>query len=225
MSAIFFEAEDGDIGSEFETVEEDDVTFIRITTDTNESSGATGYPGEDRTASYTVVFPEGGPYALYARVRVGPANADDDSFFYGRSTFGEKDPADPEDWTMVNGLHQAGFTEADEWVVERGVAASGVVKRVNITNNPMEGARDTLVVSADELTTTFQIGGREHGLDIDKFAFAPLNLFFTVAMLDNGDPGVVEIPEDPTPDRSEEHTSELQSRGQLVCRLLLENKK
>src|SRR5690625_3929506 len=102
MSPIFVEAEDGDIGSEFEEVEEDDVTFIRITTDTNESSGATGYPGEDRTASYTVVFPEGGPYALYARVRVGPANADDDSFFYGRSTFGEKDPADPEDWTMVN---------------------------------------------------------------------------------------------------------------------------
>src|SRR5439155_19391219 len=26
------------------------------------------------------------------------------------------------------------------------------------------------------------------------------------------------------PERSEEHTSELQSRGQLVCRLLLENK-
>src|SRR5690625_5981440 len=28
-----------------------------------------------------------------------------------------------------------------------------------------------------------------------------------------------------TPGRSEEHTSELQSRGHLVCRLLLENKK
>src|SRR5439155_16124175 len=29
----------------------------------------------------------------------------------------------------------------------------------------------------------------------------------------------------PQPRRSEEHTSELQSRGQLVCRLLLEKKK
>src|SRR5437870_11184781 len=29
----------------------------------------------------------------------------------------------------------------------------------------------------------------------------------------------------PTTDRSEEHTSELQSRGHLVCRLLLEKKK
>src|SRR5690625_6912494 len=33
-------------------------------------------------------------------------------------------------------------------------------------------------------------------------------------------PDVFEDPEDPG--RSEEHTSELQSRGQLVCRLLLE---
>src|SRR5690625_6143050 len=30
---------------------------------------------------------------------------------------------------------------------------------------------------------------------------------------------------DAIPDRSEEHTSELQSRGHLVCRLLLEKKK
>src|SRR2546430_6289592 len=29
----------------------------------------------------------------------------------------------------------------------------------------------------------------------------------------------------PTPERSEEHTSELQSQSNLVCRLLLENKK
>src|SRR5439155_15203546 len=36
------------------------------------------------------------------------------------------------------------------------------------------------------------------------------------ALLDTNDPGY--------PARSEEHTSELQSRGQLVCRLLLEKK-
>src|SRR3712207_8999345 len=35
---------------------------------------------------------------------------------------------------------------------------------------------------------------------------------------------VVDAP-DPTPPRSEEHTSELQSRQYLVCRLLLEKKK
>src|SRR2546422_7181268 len=39
--------------------------------------------------------------------------------------------------------------------------------------------------------------------------------------------GLVEQGQDvePTPDRSEEHTSELQSRLHLVCRLLLEKKK
>src|SRR5437660_5057252 len=34
-----------------------------------------------------------------------------------------------------------------------------------------------------------------------------------------------DFPRHGSPDRSEEHTSELQSRGHLVCRLLLEKKK
>src|SRR2546421_2496333 len=36
---------------------------------------------------------------------------------------------------------------------------------------------------------------------------------------------LVSLQERPTPSRSEEHTSELQSRSDLVCRLLLEKKK
>src|SRR5687768_17648138 len=36
---------------------------------------------------------------------------------------------------------------------------------------------------------------------------------------------IVSMLGDPTPERSEEHTSELQSRLHLVCRLLLEKKK
>src|SRR3712207_7542689 len=39
--------------------------------------------------------------------------------------------------------------------------------------------------------------------------------------LDHGEP----MPQVPDPERSEEHTSELQSRQYLVCRLLLEKKK
>src|SRR5438874_9405603 len=47
----------------------------------------------------------------------------------------------------------------------------------------------------------------------------------------SGDPAVsarwrpATIPDDPVTQRSEEHTSELQSRRDLVCRLLLEKKK
>src|SRR2546430_10103251 len=37
--------------------------------------------------------------------------------------------------------------------------------------------------------------------------------------------GVANLPNGVTPDRSEEHTSELQSQSNLVCRLLLEKKK
>src|SRR3712207_8557290 len=40
-----------------------------------------------------------------------------------------------------------------------------------------------------------------------------------------GVPGDVAVPEDQQGGRSEEHTSELQSRQYLVCRLLLEKKK
>src|SRR3712207_8575037 len=43
-------------------------------------------------------------------------------------------------------------------------------------------------------------------------------------VLGGPDPGVVADPA-PQPARSEEHTSELQSRQYLVCRLLLEKKK
>src|SRR5437660_7859301 len=40
-----------------------------------------------------------------------------------------------------------------------------------------------------------------------------------------GDPAARSPPRERTLPRSEEHTSELQSRGHLVCRLLLEKKK
>src|SRR5690349_23399373 len=40
-----------------------------------------------------------------------------------------------------------------------------------------------------------------------------------------GDPGIADLAHHAADDRSEEHTSELQSRRDLVCRLLLEKKK
>src|SRR5690625_5341352 len=63
-------------------------------------------------------------------------------------------------------------------------------------------------------------GGREN---LDAISF----LQETNATAYRRNPGIVMIAEESTawPGRSEEHTSELQSRGQLVCRLLLEKKK
>src|SRR5688572_31636807 len=46
-----------------------------------------------------------------------------------------------------------------------------------------------------------------------------------VSMLDPNDPGATMTPQPTVKTRSEEHTSELQSQSNLVCRLLLEKKK
>src|SRR5204863_1046999 len=51
---------------------------------------------------------------------------------------------------------------------------------------------------------------------------------YHLVIADPSDPRITMIVESPNPhcaDRSEEHTSELQSRRDLVCRLLLEKKK
>jgi glucuronoarabinoxylan endo-1,4-beta-xylanase len=46
-------------------------------------------------------------------------------------------------------------------------------------------------VSAGNLTQTFQIGARENGLDLDKFAFGTAGYAFTVSNLDNGTDGTL----------------------------------
>src|SRR5687768_17994889 len=65
-----------------------------------------------------------------------------------------------------------------------------------------------------EALTTLPLVGRQRG-DGGIYSFATLST------------GVAAVPSSSTPiiGRSEEHTSELQSRLQLVCRLLLEKKK
>src|SRR5437870_9728883 len=47
----------------------------------------------------------------------------------------------------------------------------------------------------------------------------------SIVYVPGGRPLISKLPSPPLKGRSEEHTSELQSRGHLVCRLLLEKKK
>lgn len=63
---VIVEAESGEVGSEFETLEdeENEATYISITTNFNETTGDAGYPGANRTVSYTVSFPDSGLYDL-----------------------------------------------------------------------------------------------------------------------------------------------------------------
>jgi glucuronoarabinoxylan endo-1,4-beta-xylanase len=178
-TSVTIEAESGVLGAEWTTGESGGVDFISITTDTIN----TGNPGSaNRVATFTVTFPTAATYHLYARIRVGPANADDDSLFYA-NTFGEKSPTTSGDWIMANGLFGRGFNNPTDVVTGGGTLGSGMWKWINLSQfNGHPG----FPVSAGNLTQTFQLGARENGLDIDKFVFGMAGVIYTVAALDAG---------------------------------------
>lgn len=199
---VIVEAESGEIGGEFETVEggEGEPTYLTITTDISETEGETTFPRSGRTASYEVTFEAPGWYDLYARVYVTdeePSPFNNDSFFYADS-FQVADPDVADGWLLVNGLASAGYSEAEEYVTGNGAASSEVWKWVNLTEATADIAPlDSFYVAPGELTQTFQIGAREDGLWIDKIAFGRSDLLFSVTALDNGEPGVTEVPGEP----------------------------
>jgi endo-1,4-beta-xylanase len=193
---VIVEAESGTLGSEFDNLEVGGVQFITISTDYEETTGSGSYPGANRTASYQVTFPDTGTYDFFARVRVGPAGFDDDSFFYGNG-FGVKNPATSGDWIVSNGLGSAGFSEPDDVVYDAGAVGSNVWKWVNLSRNPYQGnSRQFTIDTPDSLTRIFEIGGRENGLSIDKMAFGKSRYFFTVENLDSAEAGSITNPWD-----------------------------
>jgi arabinoxylan arabinofuranohydrolase len=191
---LTFEAESGALGANFTNANNSGVQFIAIATP-NINPGNPGAAA--RVATYTVNFPAAGTYNLFARMRVGPDGFNDDSFFYGNG-FGSKSPTLDNDWITVNGLAAAGYTAAGDVVTGVGAAGIQVWKWVNLSefNVPGSGSETpiTFTVPAGALTQTFQIGAREDGLALDKFAFAPTSYTFTVADLDAGGPGTAPGP-------------------------------
>ncbi|HDQ43994.1 MAG TPA: T9SS type A sorting domain-containing protein [bacterium] len=192
---ILFEAESGEIGSDFAVLEDDDITFVQIQTDGGDYTPAVwNFPGFDsRIVTYEVTFPMADTYNLFARIRVGPQRFDDDSFFYARG-FGVKDPVNPDDWIIANQLQVAGFSNPDHIVHEPGGLGEGVWKWVNLSQNSYHAPATTFEVEEGELTVVFQIGGREDGFDIDRFAFGRADLYYTVGNLENGEPGSGHLP-------------------------------
>jgi endo-1,4-beta-xylanase len=195
LKPVVIEAESGSRGSEFDSLSVADVEYISITTDYNETTGTADYPGANRTATYQVTFPDTGTYDLFVRLRVGANGFNDDSFFYGNG-FGEKIESLAGEWIMVNQMNEAGFTAPDAVVYEPGVLANGVWKWVNLSVNQYTGEAPLqfTIGSADSLTRIFQIGARENGLDIDKFAFGKSYLRYTVENLDSVQVGSLPIP-------------------------------
>lgn len=183
---VTFEAESGTLGANFTNGTEGAVSFISISTDTVN----TGNPGNaNRVATYTITFPAAGTYNLYARLRVGSMTFQDDSLFYGNG-FGSKSSTSDSSWIMVNGLASGGFTASGDIVSGEGSAGSLVWKWVNLSQfNPSGSGTETPItftVPEGSLTQTFQIGGRENGLSIDKFVFGEVGVSLAVSNLDTG---------------------------------------
>jgi glucuronoarabinoxylan endo-1,4-beta-xylanase len=134
-----------------------------------------------RVMRFTANFDAVGVYRLFARVRVGSGGASDDSVFVGAG-FGAKDPTLGADWRTVNNFAFAGYTAAADVVASAGSAGTGVWKWLDLS--ALGGG--TFAVPAGALTQTFDLAGREDGLDIDKIVFAPDGEVYTVAVLDSG---------------------------------------
>jgi hypothetical protein len=175
-SSVALEAESGALGSDWTASGSSSPAYITIS-----SNLAGNAPGNSaRVATYTVTFPADGVYHLYVRVRVGPGIGDDDSFFYGNG-FGAKSPTAGSDWVLVNNLWNVGFTNPADVVTGAGTAGARVWKWINLSRFT---AQPGFAVSAGHLTQTFQIGGREDGLELDKFVFGAADSTLTVADLD-----------------------------------------
>ena len=182
---VIAEAESGTLGADFAIMTAGDVTYISPQTNLINSAN----PGNaSKVASFNVNFSDSGTYKLFARVRIGPAGADDDSYFYGNG-FGTKDPTSDNDWVICNNLHTAGFIILTDVVENQGDAPGGVWKWVSFSDYTGYETPITFRVEQGDLTKTFEIGARENGFDIDKIAFARKGIYYTVDNLNKGEAG------------------------------------
>ena len=194
---VTFEAESGVLGTNFLVGNNSGVIYISNTN--NNTASTPGIPG--RVATYTVAFPAPGTYDLYAHMLAGPAGASDDSFLYGNG-FGVKSPTNTGDWILCNNLANAGYNIPTDVVAGAGTVSSGAWKWIDVSQFNGGQAPISFTVTAGNLTQTFQIGGREDGLNLDKFVFGTAGTSFTVSNLDNGtespapEPPLLQLPPD-----------------------------
>lgn len=190
---LIIEAESGRAGHDFLTRQEGDITFV-----TTSSNGASQSPeSAARLLTYSLTFPAAGSYDLYVRLRVGAGAFSDDSFFVGQG-FGEKQPTLDSDWILVNQLATGGFSGPDEVITGAGTAGSSSWKWVRISDFAGAELPYRFTVAATR-TLTWQIGSREDGLEIDKFAFGSADYSYTVGQLDRAEAGIPHQPMNPDP--------------------------
>jgi len=182
---VVIETESGNLGRDWEVTSGLGLESISTKTDAMNSN----YPGSaDKLVTYTVKFPKAGTYDLFVKIKVGSGGPNDDSFYYSNG-FGAKDPENAEDWVTVNGLVDAGYlaTDLSAEVDDKGTAKKGQWKWINISKYISLEKGVSFKVKDGQLTQTFQIGGREDGLEIDKFVFAPIKSNYTVDILNKAE--------------------------------------
>ncbi|MGE5795942.1 MAG: endo-1,4-beta-xylanase [Ignavibacteria bacterium] len=192
LKPVVVEAESGTIGADIEVLQDGDIDYVS----TQVQNTALNPGSARRIVTYEITFPDSGTFNFYARIRVGADGFNDDSFFFGNG-FGNKDTVSDEDWILMNNLAAAGFADSADVVYDPGGLGNNIWKWVNLTRNRYTGdSSGAFVVEPDSLTKIFQIGTRENGLNIDKFAFGRADLYYTVWALDNEGPGTTQLPGD-----------------------------
>ena len=189
---VIVEAESGTLGPSVMTGTLADVTYV--TAAVNVTTGPTG-ADDPRVSSYQITFPAAGDYELYARMRVGPAGGDDDSWYFGNG-FGVTN-----NWPLYN-TSGGGFTDPAATVLPDGPAGTQVFKWVRLTALPNRGGGlgpAAWTVPAGALTQTFYWSTREDGMFMDKFAFGRAGSCYTVANLDAGSAATGTCPPPPPP--------------------------
>ncbi len=184
---ILIEAEGGQLGANVRVVESVDGAPGYVTPRQDEKEQPRDLEGPS-TIRLQVDFPEAGEYQLFARLRIGPAGDEDDSFF---ANVGSKAAPDWANINQISGFSVAGEPGHQPGVIVRaggGDSTSGAWKWSLFDEHRFS-------VAAGELSRTLYFATREDGLDIDKFAFAIVGsdhtTGFTTDQLDRGLPGVV----------------------------------
>ncbi len=192
---IVLEAESGIKGSEWitETDNDDGNTYITISTDYNESTGNDSIPGNNRTVSYELNFPDTGAYDIFARIWVGADSTENDSWFLPKN-FGQFNSNTAAYWTIVDDLANAGFDIPGSIVRSKGYVGPQKWKWVILNRNTSEFYQPIILDNPDSLNKIFQIGAREIGLKIDKIAFGLSSYYYTVDNLNKSETGSLEPP-------------------------------
>jgi endo-1,4-beta-xylanase len=181
---VIVQAEAATLGSNLTTGTLGSVNYVTAaTTYTSVSASAD-------VASTSITFPASGTYELYVRINVPvEAAASADSFFHGAG-FNTGTVGSSWTWITLNNLASVGYTSGSDVVGTAGTAGTGVWKWVKISG--IDTSSIYLSVPTWTRTRTFNFAGREAGLLIDKFAFGPLGVHFTVDQLDNATAGTTD---------------------------------